>query len=672
MQTEWQRKEFLHLMIIQNFDRGKCWENGIILCRKIAEQYENYYDYRNLSKMRLMEASLYDKIMDQQRLEPEFFRVGFYGKKFPFFLRNKEFVCRGHDYERLEAFQQRMLNEFPHAIAMQHANPPDETIFQGESQYLQIYAVTPIPESQDVLQREGIPDNIKSFYKVNHIWRFRYDRPFHKGTKDKDNEFKSLWVERTTLILVQSLPGISRWFEVEKREIVEMSPLENAIEVLGNKNQQLRTLISQCQTRQMQNINPLTMCLNGVIDAAVNGGVARYQEAFFVKEYVLNHPEDGEKITCLRELMLEQEFASCIQSSPAHFPNGSPCVSRNSVPISMSPEVGRIPRYGPLSYPAINRYSSSSLSSQASAEVSNITGQSESSDEVFNMQPSPSTSSLSSTHSASPNVTSSAPSSARGSPLLSDKLKHSRENSCLSPRERPFSAIYPNPAELSQRIVFNHNGDGALPRSDPILSAPEKAVNSTPSSWSLDSGKEAKNISESGKLMFPPVPPRPTASPARHITSVSLSSAGRSPLKGSVQSFSPSPMDYHSSGLISNSSVLSGSYSSGISSLSRCSTSEISGFESHINEHPVPLSNCNISEELIRKESKTPPPYSVYERTLRRPVPLPHSLSVPIPTDPPALPPKPLLVRRSNLENSSKRMEQVPQPKPLPRKVSQL
>uniref|UniRef100_A0A670JAL4 Dedicator of cytokinesis 4 n=1 Tax=Podarcis muralis TaxID=64176 RepID=A0A670JAL4_PODMU len=87
MQTEWQRKEYLHLTIIQNFDRGKCWENGIILCRKIAEQYESYYDYRNLSKMRVMEASLYDKIMDQQRLEPEFFRVGFYGKKFPFFLR---------------------------------------------------------------------------------------------------------------------------------------------------------------------------------------------------------------------------------------------------------------------------------------------------------------------------------------------------------------------------------------------------------------------------------------------------------------------------------------------------------------------------------------------------------------------------------------------------------
>uniref|UniRef100_A0A8B9LN99 Dedicator of cytokinesis 4b n=1 Tax=Astyanax mexicanus TaxID=7994 RepID=A0A8B9LN99_ASTMX len=271
MQSEWQRKEYLHLTIIQNFDRGKCWENGILLCRELADQYESYYDYRNLSKMRMMEASLYDKIMDQQRLEPEFFRVGFYGKKFPFFLRNKEFVCRGHDYERLEAFQQRMLSEFPHAIAMQHANQPDQTIYQAEAQSACVQACI--------------------FFFVCFF--------FSLGVQ-------SLWVERTTLTLVQSLPGISRWFEVEKRELVEVSPLENAIEVIENKNLQLRTLITQCQTRQMQNINPLTMCLNGVIDAAVNGGLARYQEAFFVKDYIMNHPEDGDKIGRLRELMFEQ------------------------------------------------------------------------------------------------------------------------------------------------------------------------------------------------------------------------------------------------------------------------------------------------------------------------------------------------------------------------------
>lgn len=463
------------------------------------------------------------------------------------------------------------------------------------------------------------------------------------------------------------------------------------------------------------------MCLNGVIDAAVNGGVSRYQEAFFAKDYILSHPEDGEKIARLRELMLEQaqilefglavhekfvpqdmrplhkklvdqffvmksslgiqEFSACIQASPVHFPNGSPRVCRNSAPASMSPDGSRvIPRRSPLSYPAVNRYSSSSLSSQASAEVSNITGQSESSDEVFNMQPSPSTSSLSSTHSASPNVTSSAPSSARASPLLSDKHKHSRENPCLSPRERPCSAIYPTPVEPSQRLLFNHIGDGAMPRSDPNLTAPEKAVNPTPSSWSLDSGKEAKNLSDSGKLISPPVPPRPTqtASPARHTTPVSPSPAGRSPMKGSVQSFTPSPVDYHSPGLSSNSPVLSGSYSSGISSLSRCSTSETSGFENPVHDPPVPSPGSGYPgpgpgpEEAPRKESKTPPPYSVYERTLRRPVPLPHSLSIPVTSDPPALPPKPLAARSSHLENGTRRTDPSPRPRPLPRKVSQL
>lgn len=296
------------------------------------------------------------------------------------------------------------------------------------------------------------------------------------------------------------------------------------------------------------------------------------------------------------------------------------------------------------------------------------------------MQPSPSTSSLSSTHSASPNVTSSAPSSARASPLLSDKHKHSRENSCLSPRERPCSAIYPTPVEPSQRLLFNHIGDGALPRSDPNLSAPEKAVNPTPSSWSLDSGKEAKNMSDSGKLISPPVPPRPTqtASPARHTTPVSPSPAGRSPLKGSVQSFTPSPVEYHSPGLSSNSPVLSGSYSSGISSLSRCSTSETSGFENQVNDPsapgPGPGPCYSGPEEPVRKESKTPPPYSVYERTLRRPVPLPHSLSIPVPptAEPPALPPKPLAARSSHLENGTRRTDPAPRPRPLPRKVSQL
>uniref|UniRef100_A0A669DFZ3 Dedicator of cytokinesis 3 n=1 Tax=Oreochromis niloticus TaxID=8128 RepID=A0A669DFZ3_ORENI len=305
-QTEWHRKEGLCRKVIHYFNKGKCWEYGIPLCRELAFQYESLYDYQSLSWIRVSLNNTYIKNLLDLEYDKEILMIRFHNLP-PWPVPNKEFVCRGHDYERLEAFQQRMLGEFPQAIAMQHPNQPDEAILQCDAQYLQIYAVTPVPDSVTVLQMDRVPDRIKSFYRVNNVRRFRYDRPFHKGPKDRDNEFKSLWIERTTLILTHPLPGISRWFEVEKRELVEVSPLENAISVVENKNQELRTLISQYQHKQLHgNINLLSMTLNGVIDAAVNGGIARYQEAFFDKEYITSHPEDTEKITQLKDLMQEQ------------------------------------------------------------------------------------------------------------------------------------------------------------------------------------------------------------------------------------------------------------------------------------------------------------------------------------------------------------------------------
>uniref|UniRef100_A0A8D2ZVG5 Dedicator of cytokinesis 3 n=1 Tax=Scophthalmus maximus TaxID=52904 RepID=A0A8D2ZVG5_SCOMX len=398
-QTEWHRKEGLCRKVIHYFNKGKCWEYGIPLCRELAFQYESLYDYQSLSWIRKMEAAYYDNIMEQQRLEPEFFRVGFYGRKFPFFLRNKEFVCRGHDYERLEAFQQRMLGEFPQAIAMQHPNQPDEAILQCDAQYLQIYAVTPVPDGVSVLQMDRVPDRIKSFYRVNNVRRFRYDRPFHKGPKDRENEFKSLWIERTTLILTHPLPGISRWFEVDKRELVEVSPLENALSVVENKNQELRTLISQYQHKQLHgNINLLSMTLNGVIDAAVNGGIARYQEAFFDKDYITSHPEDTEKITQLKDLMQEQVHVlgvglavheklvhpemrplhkklidqfQMMRSSLCHVSRAAPTGERRVSPFVILNLFKRVPRR-PIAVLTPVRNSSSSLSSHNSSEMGNV------------------------------------------------------------------------------------------------------------------------------------------------------------------------------------------------------------------------------------------------------------------------------------------------------------
>ncbi|KAM6977028.1 dedicator of cytokinesis protein 3-like isoform 1-T1 [Aplochiton taeniatus] len=630
-QSEWQRKENLSRKVLHYFNKGKCWEYGISLCRELAFQYETLYDYQSLSWIRKMEAAYYDNIIEQQRIEPEFFRMGFYGRKFPFFLRNKEFVCRGYDYERLEDFQQRMLGEFPQAIAMQHPNQPDDTILQSDAQYLQIYAVTPVSDISDVPQLERVPERIKSFYRINNVNRFHYDRPFHKGPKDRENEFRSLWIERTTLILSRPLPGISRWAEVERRELVEVSPLENAIYVVENKTQELRTLISQYQHRQHHgNINPLSMCLNGVIDAAVNGGIARYQEAFFDKDYVNSHPEDTERITQLKDLMQEQVHILGVglavheklvhpEMRPLHkklvdqfhimrtglHHQGMPGVDRfgpagctgvvspRGILAShshMSPESVRlIHRHSPLNLQGSIRHSSSSLSSHTSSEPGNLVIMTdgmvgEHPEENAIMQPSPSSSSLSSIRSTSSQVINSAPSSARGSPSLPDKSKHNREVMMLLPphRERANNAMYYNMVENGQN---NHLQRALLqqvspckPCVEPHMSLPEKVFPNAPSSWSLD-GESRETVPYQGPTgggVMPPVPPRsfppghflmhfdafhhqnsepPPALPVR-----SLRKSPLHPIPGSPTS--------PQSALGGSNSTLSGSASSGVSSLS--------------------------------------------------------------------------------------------------------
>ncbi|XP_057365457.2 dedicator of cytokinesis protein 3-like [Daphnia carinata] len=74
-QMEWQRKEQLYMKSIAYFDRGKCWEKGIPLCKELADFYETrLYDYGKLSHVLRMQAAFYDHILTQLRPEPEYSR----------------------------------------------------------------------------------------------------------------------------------------------------------------------------------------------------------------------------------------------------------------------------------------------------------------------------------------------------------------------------------------------------------------------------------------------------------------------------------------------------------------------------------------------------------------------------------------------------------------------
>ena len=58
---------------------------------------------------------------------------------------------------------------------------------------------------------------------------------------------------------------------------VEITPIQNAVGVMESKNKVIRSMIAEMYANPDRNINPLSMILQGTIDAAVQGGPKKYK-----------------------------------------------------------------------------------------------------------------------------------------------------------------------------------------------------------------------------------------------------------------------------------------------------------------------------------------------------------------------------------------------------------
>ncbi|XP_042527361.1 LOW QUALITY PROTEIN: dedicator of cytokinesis protein 2-like [Dipodomys spectabilis] len=306
-QTHRQLKEALYETIIGYFDKGKMWEEAISLCKELAEQYETeLFDYELLSRNLIQQAKLYENIMRVLRPRPDYFAVGYYGQGFPSFLRNKVFIYRGKEYERREDFQAQLLSQFPNAESLTTTSAPGEEVRAAPGQYIQCFTVQPVLDEHPRFKNKPVPDQIINFYKSNYVQRFHYSRPVRRGAVDPDNEFASMWIERTSFLTAYKLPGILRWFEVVHISQSTISPLENAIETMSAANEKILMMVNQYQSDPGLPINPLSMLLNGIVDPAVMGGFAKYEKAFFTEEYSREHPEDQDKLHRLKDLIAWQ------------------------------------------------------------------------------------------------------------------------------------------------------------------------------------------------------------------------------------------------------------------------------------------------------------------------------------------------------------------------------
>ena len=73
------------------------WECALERCKELMRHYETtVLDYTRLPTLLRRMAQCYDAITDDKapRPQPEYFRVGYYGRGFPGFMQNKVFFFK--------------------------------------------------------------------------------------------------------------------------------------------------------------------------------------------------------------------------------------------------------------------------------------------------------------------------------------------------------------------------------------------------------------------------------------------------------------------------------------------------------------------------------------------------------------------------------------------------
>lgn len=75
---------------------------------------------------------------------------------------------------------------------------------------------------------------------------------------------------------------------------------------MANFNRTLRDLIIEHQNDESLPVGPLTMKIQGIVDAAVNGGTGKYEDAFIAEEYLIKNPNDVKLVDNLKDLIADQ------------------------------------------------------------------------------------------------------------------------------------------------------------------------------------------------------------------------------------------------------------------------------------------------------------------------------------------------------------------------------
>ncbi|KAL8699148.1 MAG: hypothetical protein Q9224_001541 [Gallowayella concinna] len=269
-QTSFERKEQLYFQMIKHFEDGGAWECALASYKELADQYEHHtYDYVKLARTQHSTARIYESIAKGERPSPRYFKVIYRGLGFSDSLRDKELIFQGESAERQTAFTDRLRLQHPAAQVV-----PSGDIDNLEGQFLVVTSVTPYRDlGHPLYQVSKVPQSVREHILQSQPNRFAVTSRRHSPVSGVQDQ----WIEKTVYTTAESFPTMLGRSEVTSVDLLDLSPLETAVERTTRKTSELAALHKRVMAGDDSALTSLTDGFKSSVDPTSIASVAQYR-----------------------------------------------------------------------------------------------------------------------------------------------------------------------------------------------------------------------------------------------------------------------------------------------------------------------------------------------------------------------------------------------------------
>ncbi|XP_067624519.1 dedicator of cytokinesis protein 9 isoform X2 [Eurosta solidaginis] len=271
-------------------DRGERFECLGDLYKLILPMYERNRSYIELAQSyeHLMQA--YNKIVEVnrsgKRMLGRFYRVVFFGMMYFEDDHAVEYVYKEPKLTSLSEISERLLKQYKEKFGadvvkmIMDSSPVNPNTLDPKLAYIQVTHVIPFFSKEELDQR------LNEFEQNHDVDTFMYETPFTKSGTARGS-VEEQWKRKTVIKTNYSFPYVLKRIPVKTREIIELSPIEVAIDEMQTKVSELEEVILP-----PADVKKLQLRLQGSVAVTVNAGPLAYAQAFLDPKIVGNFSID--------------------------------------------------------------------------------------------------------------------------------------------------------------------------------------------------------------------------------------------------------------------------------------------------------------------------------------------------------------------------------------------